>query len=250
MRHPIYVRTARKEKNVEENYVGEFIPRAVINTKLSRGLRDLLAKITLLDIAGRCEGKGGCYAGNEYLATCLGIATTTVAKYISRLRKAGYIEQVSFDGRVRVIRSTLHDAVVNERAQYKISKTALANNPSQPRTNGQDRGVQQGRAAWDNRSVAVRTKEENKKTLNVSGPQKNKFEPTWDGFLDWAEERLTRSSKDILKNIKIDFNASELKLLEPVTDSLSMIILKYFTEEVKKPISVKFVEKTEQGRAA
>ncbi|EMM94248.1 DNA-binding helix-turn-helix protein [Leptospira interrogans serovar Zanoni str. LT2156] len=217
---------------MEENYVGEFIPRAVINTKLSRGLRDLLAKITLLDIAGRCEGKGGCYAGNEYLATCLGIATTTVAKYISRLRKAGYIEQVSFDGRVRVIRSTLHDAVVNERAQYKISKTALANNPSQPRTNGQDRGVQQGRAAWDNRSVAVRTKEENKKTLNVSA-EKIKSEPTWNGFLDWAEERLTRSSNDILKNLKIDFKVNELRLLEPVTNSLSMVILKYFTEEVK-----------------
>lgn len=249
MRHPIYVRTVKKEKNVEENYVGEFIPRAVINTKLSRGLRDLLAKITLLDIAGRCEGRNGCYAGNEYLATCLGIATTTVAKYISRLRKAGYIEQVSFDGRVRVIRSTLHDAVVTERAQYKISKTALANNPSQPRTNGQDRGVQQGRAAWDNRSVAVRTKEESKKTLNVSA-EKIKSEPTWNGFLDWAEERLTRSSNDILKNLKIDFKVNELRLLEPVTNSLSMIILKYFTEEVKKPISVKFVEKTEQGRAA
>ncbi len=249
MRHPIYVRTVKKEKNVEENYVGEFIPRAVINTKLSRGLRDLLAKITLLDIAGRCEGRNGCYAGNEYLATCLGIATTTVAKYISRLRKAGYIEQVSFDGRVRVIQSTLHNAVVMERAQYKISKTALANNPSQSRTNGQDRGVQQGRAAWDNRSVAVRTKEESKKTLNVSA-EKIKSEPTWNGFLDWAEERLTRSSNDILKNLKIDFKVNELRLLEPVTNSLSMIILKYFTEEVKKPISVKFVEKTEQGRAA
>nr|WP_061246654.1 helix-turn-helix domain-containing protein [Leptospira interrogans] len=234
---------------MEENYVGEFIPRAVINTKLSRGLRDLLAKITLLDIAGRCEGRNGCYAGNEYLATCLGIATTTVAKYISRLRKAGYIEQVSFDGRVRVIQSTLHNAVVMERAQYKISKTALANNPSQSRTNGQDRGVQQGRAAWDNRSVAVRTKEESKKTLNVSA-EKIKSEPTWNGFLDWAEERLTRSSNDILKNLKIDFKVNELRLLEPVTNSLSMIILKYFTEEVKKPISVKFVEKTEQGRAA
>ncbi len=249
MRHPIYVRTVKKEKNVEENYVGEFIPRAVINTKLSRGLRDLLAKITLLDIAGRCEGRNGCYAGNEYLATCLGMAATTIAKYISRLRKAGYIEQVSFDGRVRVIRSTLHDAVVMERVQYKISKTALANNPSQPRTNGQDRGVQQGRAAWDNRSVAVRTKEESKKTLNVSA-EKIKSEPTWNGFLDWAEERLTRSSNDILKNLKIDFKVSELRLLEPVTNSLSMIILKYFTEEVKRPISVKFVEKTEQGRAA
>ncbi|WP_061265931.1 helix-turn-helix domain-containing protein [Leptospira interrogans] len=234
---------------MEENYVGEFIPRAVINTKLSRGLRDLLAKITLLDIAGRCEGRNGCYAGNEYLATCLGMATTTVAKYISRLRKAGYIEQVSFDGRVRVIQSTLHNAVVMERAQYKISKTALANNPSQSRTNGQDRGVQQGRAAWDNRSVAVRTKEESKKTLNVSA-EKIKSEPTWNGFLDWAEERLTRSSNDILKNLKIDFKVNELRLLEPVTNSLSMIILKYFTEEVKKPISVKFVEKTEQGRAA
>ncbi|EKR82610.1 DNA-binding helix-turn-helix protein [Leptospira interrogans serovar Medanensis str. L0448] len=234
---------------MEENYVGEFIPRAVINTKLSRGLRDLLAKITLLDIAGRCEGRNGCYAGNEYLATCLGMAATTIAKYISRLRKAGYIEQVSFDGRVRVIRSTLHDAVVMERVQYKISKTALANNPSQPRTNGQDRGIQQGRAAWDNRSVAVRTKEESKKTLNVSA-EKIKSEPTWNGFLDWAEERLTRSSNDVLKNLKIDFKVSELRLLEPVTNSLSMIILKYFTEEVKRPISVKFVEKTEQGRAA
>lgn len=235
---------------MEENYVGEFIPRAVINTKLSRGLRDLLAKITLLDIAGRCEGKGGCYAGNEYLATCLDMATTTVAKYISRLRKAGYIEQVSFDGRVRVIRSTLHDAVVMQRAQYKISKTALVNNPSQPRTNGQDRGVPEGRAAWDNRSVAVRTKEESKKTLNVSGPEKNKPEPTWNGFLDWSESRLPRYSNDILKNIKIDFNENEFRLLEPVPDSLGMIIQKYFTEEVEQKISITFAEKTEQGRAA
>lgn len=227
---------------MEENYVGEFIPRAVINTKLSRGLRDLLAKITLLDIAGRCEGKGGCYAGNEYLATCLGMATTTVAKYISRLRKAGYIEQVSFDGRVRVIRSTLHDAVVMERAQYKISKTALANNPSQPRTNGQDRGVQQGRAAWDNRSVAVRTKEENKKTLNVSGTQKNKFEPTWNGLLDWSKGRITPSSYRTLENTKVNLNSNQLTVYSPVSKSLSIIISKYFSEEVKNKVDVKFSE--------
>ncbi|TGN00391.1 helix-turn-helix domain-containing protein [Leptospira mayottensis] len=234
---------------MDELIYGEFIPRAVINTKLSRGIRDVLAKITLLDIAGRCEGRGGCYAGNEYLATMLGMATTTIAKYISRLRKAGYIEQISFDGRVRVIRSTLHDMVVMERAQYKISKTASANNPSQTRTNGQGREVRQGRAEWDYRSASVRTKEESKKTLNVDAAKNQK--PTWIGFLDWANERLTRSSNDILRNIKIDFNGTELKLLEPVSDSLGMVIQKYFIEEIEKPIEVVFVKNSdEQSRAA
>lgn len=232
MRHPIYVRTARQDKNVDGNYVGEFIPRAVIDTKLSRGLRDVLAKITLLDIAGRCDGMGGCYAGNEYLANCLGMATTTIAKYISRLRKAGYIEQVSFDGRVRVIRSTLHDAVVMQRAQYKISKPA-SNNPSQPRTNGQSRGVREGRVEWDNRSVAVRTKEQNKKTLNVNDPQKNKSEPTWNGFLDWSKKRITVSSYKTLENTKVNLNSNELIVYSPVSESLSIIISKYFSEEIK-----------------
>ncbi|MDI7183617.1 helix-turn-helix domain-containing protein [Leptospira santarosai] len=236
---------------MEENLsFGEFIPRAVINTKLSRGLRDVLAKITLLDIAGRCTDHGGCYAGNKYIATVLGMATTTVAKYISRLRKDGFIEQISFDGRVRVIRSTLHDAVVMERAQYKLSKIAETH-PSQNGTAGQGRGVQPAQSAKDNRGGSVRTKDRNKKTLNVCTSEKNKFQgSTWEDFLKWSGEHLTRSSVDTLQKVKVHSSETELKLLTPIPESLQMIIKKYFREEIKNPIAVTFETMQNEGRAA
>lgn len=245
--------TVKRKKFVEENLsFGEFIPRAVINTKLSRGLRDVLAKITLLDIAGRCTDHGGCYAGNEYIATVLGMATTTVAKYISRLRKDGFIEQISFDGRVRVIRSTLHDAVVMERAQYKLSKIAETH-PSQNGTAGQGRGVQPVQSAKDNRSAPVRTKEVQKEIIykRANAPTQNNLrQPTWEEFKSWAFERLTRSSITILENIKVERKENELLFISPVPESLQIIIRKYFSEEVKTPIAVTFETMLNEGRAA
>ncbi|EMS84064.1 helix-turn-helix domain-containing protein [Leptospira noguchii] len=221
---------------------GDWIPRVVTDQKLPRSLRDLLAKITLLDIGARAE-RGGCYASNEYLGNLLGMATTTVAKYISRLRKLGYIEQISFDGRTRIIRSTLHDAVSMARTRYKISKAASGNYPSQSSTNGEGRGVQQSKSDKDKRSAPVRTKEVQNKTLNINASQSKISEnqkPNWESVLNWAKDRITPYSYQTLAKAKITLESSKLIVHTPVSKSLSIIIYKYFTEVLKSPITVEF----------
>ncbi|EMO53880.1 helix-turn-helix domain-containing protein [Leptospira noguchii] len=229
---------------MEDNIIdGDWIPRVVTDQKLPRSLRDLLAKITLLDIGARAE-RGGCYASNEYLGNLLGMATTTVAKYISRLRKLGYIEQVSFDGRTRIIRSTLHDDVSMARTRYKISKAAAGNYPSQPSTNGEGRGVQQSKADKDKRSALVRTKEVQNKTLNINATQSKIAEnkkPNWESVLNWAKDRITPYSYQTLANAKVTLDPYKLTVHTLVSKSLSIIISKYFSEVLKNPITVEFV---------
>lgn len=49
---------------------------------------------------------GGCNLSNENLATNFnGVKSNTISKAISKLKKLGLIESVSFDGRVRVIKA-------------------------------------------------------------------------------------------------------------------------------------------------
>jgi hypothetical protein len=68
-----------------------------------------------------CPEHGGCYASNEYLGSQIkGSQPNTVAKAITNLRKLGLIEDVSFDGRTRVIR-----ALVNRYIDKAQSKSEL-----------------------------------------------------------------------------------------------------------------------------
>lgn len=57
-----------------------------------------------------------CYASNQHLANILNVSTTTISISISKLIKEGYLEQISFDGRNRVICI---------KADYKESKRQL-----------------------------------------------------------------------------------------------------------------------------
>ncbi|BDA80960.1 hypothetical protein LPTSP3_g38900 (plasmid) [Leptospira kobayashii] len=62
----------------------------------------MTAKILLAEIESLHRNKG-CFASNSYLAELLGIETNTVAKNLSVLRKKGFLQTVSFDGRKRVM---------------------------------------------------------------------------------------------------------------------------------------------------
>ncbi|RHX84065.1 helix-turn-helix domain-containing protein [Leptospira stimsonii] len=73
-------------------------------------------------------------------------------------------------------------------------------------------------------------------------------DPTWKGFLLWSRERLTRSSQEILEQIRIEPDGRTLCVLDSVPESLRMIIAKYFTEEIRPPILVIFSAKTEENR--
>lgn len=73
-----------------------------------------------------CKKHGGCFASNEYLASKLRNARiNTVAKALTALRQKGLIEDVSFDGRKRVIR-----ALINRSVDQSQSKSALDLNPT------------------------------------------------------------------------------------------------------------------------
>lgn len=51
--------------------------------------------------------KGGCYAKNDYLAKFFGVGETYISKVISKLKKLGFVEEIHFNGRQRVIRAVL-----------------------------------------------------------------------------------------------------------------------------------------------
>ncbi|WP_229266336.1 DNA-binding protein [Leptospira sp. severe_002] len=343
------------------------IAHAIEALPLSRAKRQLLSKITDLDIAGRINGFGGCIAKNKTLGEEVGLAETTVSKYIREMRREGYINSGEFHGHYRILNSSLHDTVVQERYQYNLQKqitkyTSLSstnilensnqstvsapykrtgdciNNQSTNQTNNKKK-VQTSSLSeitWENifehsknlvseewgeydhnpekesakikswkklvpenpgvvletlkKLIHIRRSEEykadrfwgtiplnlastysykdiikntynlltqvgskgplvteNKKEVKteskVIDPFKN--EPTWEGFLVWAKERLSKTSYENLKGLKIKFENERLYIIGDTSDSLKMIVSKYFNEEAKLKTEIKFIKKEE-----
>ncbi|UML82761.1 DNA-binding protein (plasmid) [Leptospira interrogans] len=346
------------------------IAHAIESLPLSRAKRQLLSKITDLDIAGRINGFGGCIAKNKTLGEEVGLAETTVSKYIREMRREGYINSGKFHGHYRILNSSLHDTVVKERYQYNLQKqitkyTSLSstnilespnqstgsapyertgdciNNQSTNQINNKEK-VQTSslsKITWENifehsknlvseewgeydhnpekesakikswkklvpenpgvvletlkKLIHIRRSEEykadrfwgtiplnlastysykdiiknaynlltqvgskaplvteNKKEVKteskVIDPFKN--EPTWEGFLVWAKERLSKTSYENLKGLKIKFENERLYIIGDTSDSLKMIVSKYFNEEAKLKTEIKFVKEELQEK--
>lgn len=84
---------------MERGFKGVFIPADIwLNTELTASEKMLFAEIDSLD------NEEGCYATNEYLASFCGVSVPTITRGIAKLKSLGYIEQVSFTGRTRVLR--------------------------------------------------------------------------------------------------------------------------------------------------
>ncbi|MCH1887134.1 DNA-binding protein, partial [Leptospira interrogans] len=346
------------------------IAHAIESLPLSRAKRQLLSKITDLDIAGRINGFGGCIAKNKTLGEEVGLAETTVSKYIREMRREGYINSGEFHGHYRILNSSLHDTVVQERYQYNLQKqitkyTSLSstnilestnqstvsapykrtgdciNNQSTNQINNKEK-VQSSslsKITWENifehsknlilkewgeydhnpekeyakikswkkvepenpgvvletlkKLIHIRRSEEykadrfwgtiplnlastysykdiikntynlltqvgskgplvteNKKEVKteskVIDPFKN--EPTWEGFLVWAKERLSKTSNESLKQFRVKFENEGLYIIGEINDSLKMIVSKYFNEEVKLKTEIKFVKEELQEK--
>ncbi|MEM6815766.1 MAG: helix-turn-helix domain-containing protein [Bacteroidota bacterium] len=90
-------------KATDRNFQGIWIPKLIyLNTQVN-----WYAKILFLEIHSFTEYGKECYMSNKYISSFLKISERQVSRYISELKALGWIEEVSFDGRKRYLRSML-----------------------------------------------------------------------------------------------------------------------------------------------
>ena len=87
----------------DREFRGIWIPKEIwLDTELNATDKVILAEIDSLDIDDK-----GCYASNEYLADFCQCSERKVTEAISKLTNKGYVYTADFDGRHRVLRSSL-----------------------------------------------------------------------------------------------------------------------------------------------
>ncbi|ASV31030.1 helix-turn-helix domain-containing protein [Maribacter cobaltidurans] len=90
-------------KVIDRNFQGIWIPKQIyLNTEVN-----WYAKILFLEIHSFTEHGKECYMSNKYISSFLKISERQVSRYISELKALGWIEETSFDGRKRYLRSKL-----------------------------------------------------------------------------------------------------------------------------------------------
>ena len=101
-------------------FTGIFIPVEILQIEILSLFEMML--LSWID-ALYCPEHGGCYASNQYLASKLkNVKENTVVKSLVKLRKLGYIQDVSFNGRVRVIKARIGDIIESSRSQSGYEK--------------------------------------------------------------------------------------------------------------------------------
>jgi len=94
-------RPKRNKKEKGRGWRGTWIPKRIWEAKdITWMEKCVLAEIdNLFD-----EDEGGCWASNQYIANNMESSPKSVSNIIAKLKKLNYIEQVSFDGRFRVLK--------------------------------------------------------------------------------------------------------------------------------------------------
>lgn len=99
---------------MDRDFKGVWIPKEIwLDSKLSALEKFILAEIDSLDVEGK-----GCYASNQYLAEFCQCTERKVSDAVSKLIKNEYLEQVSFDGRHRILRSRVEKISMQGRKNF------------------------------------------------------------------------------------------------------------------------------------
>jgi DNA-binding Lrp family transcriptional regulator len=85
----------------KRDFKGIWIPREIwLNEELNLFEKILFVEIDSLD------NEDGCFASNAYFSKFFGISQKQITRYVAKLKEKGLIEQIGFDGRDRVLKST------------------------------------------------------------------------------------------------------------------------------------------------
>ena len=105
------------------NFKGIWIPKEIwLAEELSAIDKIILAEIDSLD------NENHCTAGNEYFAKFCQCSEVTVSRSIAKLIELGYITKISFDGRIRKLKSNCTYRVIKTTTQsYQNDNSDLSN---------------------------------------------------------------------------------------------------------------------------
>lgn len=169
MRPQRYVHFSKQDITMESQVGwGTYTPLLLEELPISRTQIALLREIaslhanTVRSPKDRYKGLEGCYAGNLKLARKTKIVESTVTKYLTKLKKLGYIKQVYFDGKVRVLK-----------ANEEILEAMLFRYTSEPRKKVPEPiGINSGSDSDKSPGLHVRTKttKSNHPSLDSPGP--------------------------------------------------------------------------------
>lgn len=182
-------------------FTGIFIPVEVLEHPELTMLEQLL--LSWID-ALYCKDHKGCYAKNEYFADRLKVKENTIAKALTSLRQKNLIEDVSFDGRNRVVR-----AKIGEFVQKAQSNAGLDLNPMQGWTEIQCRVGAKSNATY------IESKEEYKEDITPPIPTQI---PTKENAAKAAEAEKEPSSKP--KREKPDFSPKVREVATQMVNAL------------------------------
>ncbi len=109
MEEDIYNRNANDNKitRASRDFKGIWIPADIYEREdICPREKFLLLEIDSLD---KPDNKyGGCYASNDYLSKKIKLSAARVCVMIAHLKELKLIEQVSFDGKIRVLKSRMN----------------------------------------------------------------------------------------------------------------------------------------------
>tara|TARA_R110000824_G_scaffold364662_3_gene553026 strand:- start:32 stop:649 length:618 start_codon:yes stop_codon:yes gene_type:complete len=162
-------------KENKRNFLGVWLPRDVyLDKKLSWTEKILYVEIQSLD------NEQGCFASNEYFAEFLDVSTTTISISISKLKKLGYVECISFDGRRRVLKSAFKN--LENQALRKLKGTIKEN----LKHNNKDNNTIKLSIKWEDEIMSLDYPKEMKidfleywQEKSKSGKTRQSLEKTW-----------------------------------------------------------------------
>lgn len=110
------------EGQEERVFKGVWIPAELY---LAKGL-SMLEKVLFVEI-NSLNGEGGCFASNDHFSEHLNVGRTRVSQMISKLKGLNLVEEESFDGRRRVLRSC-YENLDSLKSALKETKVCLKGN--------------------------------------------------------------------------------------------------------------------------
>ena len=148
-------------KATDRNFQGIWIPKLIyLNTEVN-----WYAKILFLEIHSSTEHGKECYMSNKYISSFLKISERQVSRYISELKTLGWIEEVSFDGRKRYLRSMLQfsfrtvdsDLTILSRQHRKYYRNSIDKNDhhNKPTTKQAKKSITSLKENIENRSAIL-----------------------------------------------------------------------------------------------